>query len=311
MTSWRIPIQNCHRYSRNRLISTRTIWRQIEILPNSSLETFQLKAFNPCAPALCSKDQFSDFPALHKWITKTPLSFNHSYLSQSADTIVPLELSQTHVVLNAVEDDRDAFQRAEAPFGIFLDWARQANANSAHRFYIAQAPISRLPQGLQDDLPTPEIVTTAGKGDLYDSSIWLGVSPTYTSLHRDPNPNLFLQLAGQKAVRLVDPAIGDAIFQRVQSVLGKNTSTRFRGEEMMKGQDRLLLEAMIWNDTQNQELVFTGFEADLEAGDALFIPNGWWHSIRSVGNGITASVGLLFTKNLTVLLSFQVNWWFR
>jgi len=34
---------------------------------------------------------------------------------------------------------------------------------------------------------------------------------------------------------------------------------------------------------------------EVSPGDALFIPKGWWHSIKSVGIGVTASV----------------NWWFR
>ncbi|RMD44720.1 hypothetical protein DV735_g392, partial [Chaetothyriales sp. CBS 134920] len=117
--------------------------------------------------------------------------------------------------------------------------------------YLAQCPLTSLPDVLQADLPTPELVLKAGKGDVYASSLWLGhasaATAAYTPLHRDPNPNLFLQLAGCKEIRLLPPEVGDVLFDAV------------REEE------------------------------------ALFIPKHWWHSVKGVGGGVTASA----------------NWWFR
>merc|ERR1711939_1149989 len=86
--------------------------------------------------------------------------------------------------------------------------------------YLAQASLSDLPKGLREDVPTPELVLNAGKGDVYNSSIWLGLAPTYTPLHRDPNPNLFVQLAGRKTVRLYQPKVGHGIFAQVQERIG-------------------------------------------------------------------------------------------
>ncbi|CAL8583817.1 hypothetical protein XPA_009434 [Xanthoria parietina] len=151
---------------------------------------------------------------------------------------------------------------------------------------------------MQDDLPTPELVKKTGKGEVCDdASIWLGVAPTYTPLHRDPNPNLYLQLAGRKTIRLLHPVAGQAVFDAVQATLGSRTSSaKFRGDEMMKGSEKTLLEARIWpgeNIEDGEEVV--GFEATLAGGESIFIPQGWWHSVKSVGIGCTGSV----------------NWWFR
>jgi len=146
---------------------------------------------------------------------------------------------------------------------------------------------------MRDDLPTPEVVLKAGKGDVYDSSIWLGLAPTYTPLHRDPNPNLFVQSAGKKLVRLCRPETGRAIFAKVQEKIGGSASATMRGEEMMQGAEKRALEAEVWHDdTASRSAVW---EAELESGDAIFIPKGWWHSIKGVGDGMTGSV----------------NWWFR
>ena len=132
----------------------------------------------------------------------------------------------------------------------------------------------------------------AGKGDIYDANLWMGLSPTYTPLHRDPNPNLFLQLAGRKVVRLFPPDVGATIFAGVQEKLGRNASSTFRGEEMMQGPEKDLLEREVW---EHKEHGADGYEAVLDHSEALFIPLGWWHSIKGVGKGVTASV----------------NWWFR
>ena len=123
------------------------------------------------------------------------------------------------------------------------------------------------------------------------------MAPTYTPLHRDPNPNLFVQLAGSKRVRLLEPAAGDAIYERVKLEVGqegKEGSKAFRGEEMMKGKESEVLEKAVWFGEQGDG-VEGGFETEVRAGDGLFIPQGWWHSIKGIGKGVTGSV----------------NWWFR
>ena len=211
-------------------------------------------------------------------------------MNQFRDSVVPLELTRLPGG-SAVSETENAFHRAEAPLGLFLEWTKYANTQTADRLYLAQASFSIIPKGLRDDLPTPDIVAKAGKGDIYDTNLWIGVPPTCTPLHRDPNPNLFVQLAGKKIIRLLKPEAGLEVFANVQTTLGQSGSSTFRGEEMMKGEEKRLLEAHIWGtESSPQGAIPSGFEACLERGDGLFIPQGWWHSIRGVGEGITGSV---------------------
>lgn len=133
------------------------------------------------------------------------------------------------------------------------------------------------------DVPTPDLVIKTGRGDVYGASIWLGMPPTYTPLHRDPNPNLFVQLAGRKRVRLLPPDAGREVFESVQRRIGEAASSVFRGEEMMSGREREVLDEAVWG---GEAL----YECDVVAGDGLFIPKGWWHSIKSVGKGMHGSV---------------------
>ncbi|KAF4122701.1 JmjC domain protein [Geosmithia morbida] len=162
--------------------------------------------------------------------------------------------------------------------------------------YVAQSSVSDLPQPLQADLPTPSLVRKSGKGDVYGSSIWIGTEPTYTPLHRDPNPNLFCQLHSQKVIRLLPPQLGERIFFEVQTQLRRRGggSSRMRGTEMMEGTERALLYEAVWADGK---LADKFQQAELDTGDSLFIPKGWWHSVKSIGS--------------SGALNASVNWWFR
>lgn len=185
------------------------------------------------------------------------------------------------------------FQQLHAPLSLLLA-AHAYNATAPSplgSLYIAQSPIADLPPSLAADLPTPRLVSTAGKGDVYASSIWMGLEPTYTPLHRDPNPNLFVQLRGKKAIRLLPPRRGDALYREVRSAVGGGGSSRLRGADMMGGPERELLHERVWGEGEGV------VEATVGAGDAVYVPLGWWHSVRSVGEDGA--------------LNASVNWWFR
>ena len=271
-----------------------------------------------------AKTSDQPLPAAHKWFThevgtspNLVLTLSEQYLSLFQDTILPYELIidpngnhlqeyldwaqaenngrqelATSLAQLLSDFDDSSFHHFNAPLSLFLQACKPTPAHiRPPRLYIAQAQIADLPKQLQDDFPTPRIVKEAGKGDIYDSNIWMGIPPTYTPLHKDPNPNLFVQLASSKRIRLFEPATGLKIFRDVQLKIGQYGSASFRGDEMMEGPERDALDEAVWGNTLKGE----GYEAMVSPGDALFIPRGWWHSIKSVGNGVTASV----------------NWWFR
>ncbi|KAK4547434.1 hypothetical protein LTR36_001090 [Oleoguttula mirabilis] len=262
-------------------------------------------------------------PAVQKWFVKTTtdgqqLALNRAYLSRFGSTVVPLEFSNNDQ-FNRIEQSLSFFlecvnahtstfrTRPSRYFSAYVPGARAIKRTTASndffsaststrptaRVYLAQAPLVDLPQGLRDDVPAPELVLKAGRGDVYDSSIWLGQAPTYTPLHRDPNPNLFVQLAGTKVVRLLSPGAGRNVFAKVQERIGGSASATMRGEEMMQGEEKKVLEEEVWG--RNDLYRSSAYEAELRSGDGLFIPRGWWHSVKGIGDGMTGSV----------------NWWFR
>lgn len=278
-----------HRFSTSRT----TLIRDVSILSDDSISAFEAQAFGPQIPALLPRRRFGNLPAISKWFIRgdnstTWFSLDRDYLSQFATTTVPLELTSG-----------DTFTRVDQPLSLLLDSQDAAKAVDA-RIYLAQASLADLPQGLRLDVPTPDLVLKAGRGDVYDTSIWIGLAPTYTPLHRDPNPNLFVQLAGTKSVRLFNPEVGRAIFTHVQASIGGHASATMRGEEMMQGVEKRALEDAVWEDSKNHPWMNDAFECEVSAGDGLFIPKGWWHSIKGVGEGMTGSVSVCFDINLGI-----------
>lgn len=277
----------------------------------------------------------ASLPAFSKWFQHGPRSgptellaanglsweLNQGYLlHEAADCIVPVEYTRPKSqipddftgVLNAfvpgyaAKPNEVEFARFEMPLAVFfhcmvmlgnhndkLPWSRQIPGF----LYLAQASLPSLPKSLQDDLPTPAILKSSPlRGDIYDSSIWMGYTPTYTPLHKDPNPNLFVQLAGSKEVRLFPPDVGLDIFRHVKRELAKrgeatSGSPTMRGDEMMMGLEKEMLHGAVFADTSRFGPL--AVRVELTPGQVLYIPKGWWHSIIGYKQGINASVSCL------------------
>jgi hypothetical protein len=190
------------------------------------------------------------------------------------------------------------FIRFEAPLallaaGVQFNKEQPSPDRCFTQLYVAQAPLPALPKELQADVPTPMAVVQSGAGDVYGSSIWLGLEPTYTPWHRDPNPNLFCQLCGSKVLRIMPSGAGLKLFEEVQARMGRAGSPSIRGEEMMQGAERQAWLDAVWGKDAPSRML----EVIVKPSDVLFIPKGWWHSVKSMGPGGE--------------LNASVNWWFR
>ncbi|KAK4111002.1 Clavaminate synthase-like protein [Canariomyces notabilis] len=286
------------------------------ILPYELILPASTRPFRPRIPILGFLSWLSESPSkLHQQLAS--LLQHHITVNHPQPQAFQLQPTRpntdtpTHTN-NTSSEEETFFLRFDAPLAL-LCAALEFNNTAQHHhpplseLYIAQASLSLLPEALQSDLPTPALVQQAGKGDVYSSSIWLGLEPTYTPWHRDPNPNLFCQLCGEKVVRLLPPRQGEALFRAVQArlLLGHGQvgaeSARIRGEEMMQGLERRGLKEAVWgggkedrDETMRRDMV----QAVVGPGDVLFIPLGWWHSVRSGGE-------------VEGRLNGSVNWWFR
>lgn len=175
-----------------------------------------------------------------------------------AETIVQFQLGRS---ANPDYEIQSYKLRAQSGFGTFLDYATNGVANDAYIIAQNQEFNRSAMQPLYDGItPLPE-------GLLPDAStgfFWIG-GATMTPLHHDLTNNLICQILGNKRIRMVNPDQFDKIDYRegVHSNIGWLT-------------DEIALERSI-----------TVRDFYLTPRDALFVPVGWWHCVRTEAPSVT------------------------
>eukprot|EP00163_Fabomonas_tropica_P022597 TRINITY_DN39392_c0_g1_i1.p1 TRINITY_DN39392_c0_g1~~TRINITY_DN39392_c0_g1_i1.p1 ORF type:complete len:109 (-),score=7.30 TRINITY_DN39392_c0_g1_i1:12-338(-) len=108
--------------------------------------------------------------------------------------------------------------------------------------------------------------------------MWFGPAGTVSPLHCDPYNNILCQVVGCKRIALFPPSCTPSLYPH-------------SGEEQLANTSQVdylqpdLARFPLFRKTTATELV-------LSAGQALYIPKGWWHWVQSE----TASISLSFWK---------------
>jgi Cupin-like domain len=97
-------------------------------------------------------------------------------------------------------------------------------------------------------------------------SLWLGPKGTHTKLHHDATNNFFCQVLGKKRITLIPPAttfIADA-------------ATGYYATHSTEDARRIDPTSV--------------YDVELEPGDGIFIPVGWWHEVWSLAPSLSLAV---------------------
>ena len=212
------------------------------------------------------------------------------------DRSVTVELSSGGASYADAGPDSDAFQRVEMPLSVLLGYLQHAQSAITAGVPVGQTSVYMAQHALFESVPElyadvidhpsfvhhrgrlvpPVVVASGARGDLYNVNAWIGIF-THTPLHHDPYHNLYLQLFGRKRIVLFPPHLKSKLDMHTEHLL-TNTS-RIKDVFSADLGDQLIGEAV---------------QAELGSGDALYIPQGWLHTLRGEA-GLTGSV----------------NWWFR
>lgn len=181
-------------------------------------------------------------------------------------------------------------------------------AKNGETAYLAQHDLfAQIPE-LRRFIATPELCQA---GKLSNVSAWLGTGGTITRAHYDSYDNIFVQLTGRKYVRLLEQDQAPLLYRvkRARTAAPDDSSLAGGdrenpaasaskspdGEEAMFAQGNMSAIPDLENvDLERFPLVSQAkyCEIILEPGDALYIPEGVWHFVRSLST------------------SFSVNFWF-
>lgn len=196
-------------------------------------------------------------PAWSRWTDK--------YLSDAiGDVSVQVEVSQDQIFANPERKT----EREPMKVRDYLS----LNHMNGSRYYLAQTSMDGEMLPLAADVPLDNALSVDMR---CQKMLWLSRGDCVTPLHYDGLQNLFVLFSGRKRFTLFSPQ---------QSILLYPANK--------KGKERFSLVNVERADAERFPLYRKAepLVIDLEAGDALFIPAGWWHHVRSFGRSLAVSL---------------------
>lgn len=112
--------------------------------------------------------------------------------------------------------------------------------------------------------------------DVVTINLWVGGKPTATTLHYDSNHNLLVVLRGAKQVQLFPPsATPDLEPGRAYTRSANHSSLTVPA-----------LPEELFSAPRIEKAPPLPWVARLEEGDALYMPEGWWHQVDSAAHTV-------------------------
>jgi [protein]-arginine 3-hydroxylase / protease len=144
--------------------------------------------------------------------------------------------------------------------------------------YMAQ---NDLPEPLLEDIEIPSVCTDStlqiGEGRLYNTKIWIGPTGCVSPLHYDPLENFLMQIVGRKKVFLVSKRVAPTFLY---------TGEEFDQQKNTSAVDVENPDYSAYPDFAQVQEIQT---AEIGPGDVLFIPQKWWHQVRSLSYSISVN----------------------
>ncbi|OAO89861.1 hypothetical protein AXX17_AT5G19760 [Arabidopsis thaliana] len=246
----------------------------------------------------------SVWDAYSKW---NPFNSGLDYLEERAGSVeVEAMLSRTAPVFNG---DIRSHERVSLPFSDFIRFCKQhmrgkgngsgVDAKSADlnpmcedyrpgQIYLAQFPILNdekeekvLLKILRQDIQTPTFLDAKSLSSI---NFWMNSAEARSSTHYDPHHNLLCVVSGRKKVVLWPPSASPSLYP--MPIYGEASNHSSVGLENPNLSDYPRAEHSL---KQSQEIT-------LNAGDAVFIPEGWFHQVDS--DELTVAVNFWWQSNI-------------
>lgn len=143
--------------------------------------------------------------------------------------------------------------------------------------YVAQHELLEQCPALRSDVSVPEPWRRV-LGRPMRTNVWLGTHGTLTPCHWDSYENFLAQVHGSKRAILLAPEAAKVLY--VESSAGAAASQGNVSPVNVEKPDLTRFPEF----ARAQPLV-----ADLSPGDALFIPQGWWHQLRALSPSVSVN----------------------
>lgn len=194
-----------------------------------------------------------DWPAYTRWNSRA------YWRSIAMHRTVPVEVGKDYMA--------PEWTQKLMPFVEFLDHMTDRDRDDL--VYLAQHQLLEQIPELKQDIIIPDYCHATG--DVVSINAWIGPAGTVTPIHSDPHHNVLCQVVGYKYLRLYAPEYASDL-QLDTEGLTHNTSTI---------------------DLENEDNSLTRIpcvECTLAPGDALFIPRGFFHYVKSLTPSASVSI---------------------
>ncbi|MEM5331776.1 cupin-like domain-containing protein [Paraburkholderia sp. JHI2823] len=199
--------------------------------------------------------------------------WNCGYLKAAAGSRrVPIEYSPDK---EFALPERIGKDRVHSSFGSFVDYLIYGDTASPTTYYLAQVDTLKYLPELVGDIVRPSFAPLAKI--MRPPYLWMGIGGNASTLHYDSYDNLYAMVSGRKHITLFPPTDRRHLYPYTDDRRNRHFSRiNLRTPDLERFPGLL--------DAQPVECV-------LCRGDILYIPEGWWHYLRSQG------------------LNVAVNWW--
>ncbi|HLP35080.1 MAG TPA: cupin-like domain-containing protein [Amoebophilaceae bacterium] len=151
------------------------------------------------------------------------------------------------------------------------EYIQAIQQNGIQAGYLNQCNLLQVYPVLQRSLHFPAFYSSKL---LTITNLWIGPQGTKSKLHYDSDHNLFAQLYGKKLVTLINPDQSEKCYPI--------NRTWYDGYSNIDVLNPDLETYPLFNDV-------VLFQTVLKPGDVLYIPQGWWHDIRSLTPSISVN----------------------
>ncbi|EEF41362.1 Hypoxia-inducible factor 1 alpha inhibitor, putative [Ricinus communis] len=281
------------------------------------IKQWRVKTFEklPSAPVFASQIESENVPAAFNGYTRqwkaftkwNPANGGLDYLQERVgSSTIEAMLSRTAPVFYG---DLRSHERVPFPFSTFIDFCKQRIAKEeghqpavsdaeeqdhlisgdyAQQVYLAQVPIMNTEDRervqlatLREDIQIPAFLESK---ELASINLWMNNAHARSSTHYDPHHNVLSIVAGRKQVTLWPPSASPFLYP--MPIYGEASN---HSSVALENPDFSLYPRAQFSLEYSQKVV-------LHAGDALFIPEGWFHQVDS--DDLTIAVNFWWRSNI-------------
>lgn len=220
-----------------------------------TVKSFRKHHLSQGQPALL-RNVINHWPALEKWKDLNYLT------NKVGGRTVPVELGSQYTSEN--------WSQSLMKFEDFISHHILNSSAESDKVYLAQHDLfDQIPE-LKEDISQPEYISESCPR----IKAWFGPEGTVSPLHTDPTHNLLCQVLGKKKVILASPHDTDKLYPHEHFIL--NNTSQINAENV--DYDRFPLCKDV-----------TFYKVLLQPSDVLYIPQKWWHHVRSLAPSFSIS----------------------